>query len=294
MTEQHITFPTPSAHRDGSGEPIVLIHGGGGTWRQWRPVIPLLEQHHEVLAVNLVGHWGGEPQPAEAEAHLDLFVDGVERDMDAAGWPNAHVAGISLGGLVALLLAKRGRARTCTAIATIGGWDQGGDLGLRMVARSYRLFHLVTQAMAQDPARWSRRPRLRRLLYWHHFARTDRMDPADTAHMIVGAANAPILPALFDWAANHEGPTGLDQIPCPVQLLFPTKDFVFPRHRYGERLIGAIPHAEVHDIPGAGHCATWDDPDIVADKIIAFTACHHARVVDIETAATSVDDVNAF
>lgn len=224
--------------------------------------------------------------------NFDLFVDGVERDMGNAGWSDAHVAGISLGGLVALLLARRGGARTCTAIATIGGWDQGGDPGLRLVARSYRLFHLVTQAMAKDPARWSRRPRLRRLLYWHHFARTDRMDPADTAHMIVGAANAPILPALFDWAAQHEGPTGLDQIRCPVQLLFPTWDYVFPRRRYGTRPINAMPGAEVHDLPGAGHCATWDDPDLVAEKILTCTSRHDGNVADGAPAPTTVDDTS--
>jgi pimeloyl-ACP methyl ester carboxylesterase len=137
----------------------VLIHGGGGTWRQWRLVIPLLEPHHEVLAVNLIGHWGGPSPPAGVEASIDLFVDGVERDMDAAGWSTAHVAGTSLGGLVALALAKRGRVRTCTAMATVGGWEKGGDLGLRLVARSYGLFHRVTRFMARDPGRWSRRPR---------------------------------------------------------------------------------------------------------------------------------------
>jgi pimeloyl-ACP methyl ester carboxylesterase len=253
-------------------EPIVLIHGGGGHWRQWKPVIPLLEPHHEVLAPNLVGHWGGPPAPPGDRASIDVFADGVERDMDAAGWSTAHVAGTSLGGMVALLLAKRGRARSCTAMATIGGWEKEGDLGLRLVARSYRFFHRVTQLMARDPGRWTRRPRLRRLLYWHHFARTDRMDPGDTAYLIVGMANCTILPALFAWAREQGGPTGLDQIRCPVQVLFPEKDLVFPRRRYGERVIAALPQAEVHELPGVGHAATWDDPELVARAILDFTS----------------------
>ncbi len=252
----------------------MLIHGGGGTCRQWRPVIPLIEPHHEVLAVNLIGHWGGPSPPAGVEASIDLFVDGVERDMDAAGWSTAHVAGTSLGGLVALVLAKRGRARTCSAMATVGGWERGGDLGLRLVARSYGLFHGVTQLMARDPARWSRRPGLRRLLYWHHFARPERMDPADTAHMIVGVANCTILPELLAWAREHPGPSELNEIRCPVQLLFPTKDLVFPRSRYGQRLIEALPQGEVHDLPGAGHVATWDEPELVARAILGFTSRH--------------------
>ena len=70
-----------------------------------------------MLAVNLVGHWGGPPPPAGLEASIDVFVDGVEYEMDAVGWSLAHVVGTSLGGWVALELAKRGRARTCTAVA---------------------------------------------------------------------------------------------------------------------------------------------------------------------------------
>jgi pimeloyl-ACP methyl ester carboxylesterase len=263
-----------SGYRGGVGEPLVLIHGGGGTWQQWRAAIPLLEAEHEVLATNLVGHFGGAAPPPDADASVDLFVDGVERDMDAIGWRTAHVAGTSLGGLVALVLARRGRARTCTAIATMRSWERGGDRGLRLVARSYRFFQRITQLMARDPARWSRRPRLRRLLYWHHFAHAERMDPDYAAHMIVGAANATILPAFIDWAEAHEGPRGLEQIPCPVQLMFPTKDLVFPRRRYAERLTDAIPNAEVHSLPGAGHVAMWDDPQLVARAIVEFTTRH--------------------
>ena len=47
----------PPNYHGGTGEPLLLIHGAGGTWRQWRPVVPLLEPHHDVIAVNLVGHW---------------------------------------------------------------------------------------------------------------------------------------------------------------------------------------------------------------------------------------------
>jgi pimeloyl-ACP methyl ester carboxylesterase len=258
-------------HRSGRGERLVLIHGGGGTWRQWRPVIPLLEPHRDVLAVNLVGHWGGREPPRGADAGIDLFAEFVESDMEAAGWRDAHVAGTSLGAWVALELAKRGRARTCTALAPAGGWVHGGDLGLRIVALSYRMLQGAARLATRNPGRWVRRPRLRRLLYWHHFARTDRMDPGDTAHMIAGVANCTILPAAIEWARRTDGATGLNRIDCPVQLLFPEKDRVLPYRRYGTRLTSALPHADVHLLPGAGHIATWDSPELVAELILRFT-----------------------
>src|SRR5262249_37169352 len=50
---------TPS-YAGGSGTPLVLLHGVGGTWRVWRPVLPLLERRHAVFAPTLPGHCGAE------------------------------------------------------------------------------------------------------------------------------------------------------------------------------------------------------------------------------------------
>jgi pimeloyl-ACP methyl ester carboxylesterase len=281
---EEMTANTFAGYRGGAGEPLVLVHGGGGTWRQWRPVMPLLVGHHEVMAVNLTGHWGGPQLPPGIEASIDVLVDGVERDLDAAGWSTAHVAGTSLGSWVALELAKRRRARSCTALAPLGAWP---TKGARLLALRYRLLHGGARLMARDPGRWTRRPRLRRALFWHHFARPDRMDPADTAHMIVGMANCTILPRFLEWVSEHGGPEDLDEVRCPVQLVFPERDLVLPRRRYGEPLVTGIPHAEVRDLPGVGHVATWDDPRLAADVILDFTS-RHAEDADGPRAASAL------
>jgi 2-hydroxy-6-oxonona-2,4-dienedioate hydrolase len=41
--------------RWGSGEPVVLAHGGSGSWTHWIKAIPALKQHYEVWAVDLPG-----------------------------------------------------------------------------------------------------------------------------------------------------------------------------------------------------------------------------------------------
>ena len=45
-----------ASHRAGGGSPLVLLHGLTGSWRIWRPVIPLLSDHHDVFVPSLAGH----------------------------------------------------------------------------------------------------------------------------------------------------------------------------------------------------------------------------------------------
>jgi len=51
-------------HRGGSGEPLVLVHGIGHTWRGWKPMLPLLERSFDVLAPDLPGFGHSPPLPA--------------------------------------------------------------------------------------------------------------------------------------------------------------------------------------------------------------------------------------
>jgi pimeloyl-ACP methyl ester carboxylesterase len=266
----------PSTYRGGSGEPLVLIHGGGGTWRLWRTTIPLLEPRHDVLAVTLTGHFGGPDLPAGAEANIDALVDGVEADMDTAGIGTAHVAGGSLGGWVALELARRGRARSVVAIAPGGGWA-AGSIEVRAVAWIYRFLMAGSRVFGRHARLMASRPRLRRLLVWHHFAHPERMSADDFAYLVAGAAATPAFGDGIRWVVRSPGAEHLDEIACPVLLAFPERDHILPRRRYGERIVTQLPHAEVVDLPGVGHAAMVDDPELVARTILGFTARHGAR-----------------
>jgi len=251
--------------RRGSGPPLVLIHGGGATWRQWRPVIPLLEPHHDVLAVTLAGHWGGPRLPDGRLARIDDLVAGVEHAMDRAGFDDAYVAGTSLGSFVALELAKRRRARSVVAFAPAGG--AVGKLNELIVEGMYRSFRPITRLMARRPWRWSRSALLRRALYWHHFHHPERMDPDDCAYLLVGFAQcAPFA----RFTGLRGGARDLDRVRCPVLLAFPEHDLVLPRRRYGEPLIRALPSAEVVELLDVGHSAMSDDPSLVAKTILDF------------------------
>lgn len=264
----------PPTYRGGSGEPLVLIHGGGGTRRLWRATIPLLEPRHEVLAVTLAGHFGG--RALDGEPSTEAVVDGVEADMDAAGFDTAHLAGGSLGAWVALELARRGRARSVVAIAPAGGWEARG-LPVVRVAAIYAVLVAGSRLILPLAPRLATRPRLRRLLTWHHFAHAERMSPDDFAYLVAGAAGLVGFRRAAVAFVTSPGADRLDEIDCPVLLAFPERDHVLPRRRYGGRIVGQIAHAEVVDLPGVGHAAMVDDPVLVARTISAFVARHARR-----------------
>lgn len=87
----------------GSGDPIVLIHGLGSSARDWFAQVPHLAERYRVLTLDLRGH-GRSDKPSEpysiAQFARDVAV--VLRKKDAVP---AHVVGLSMGGMVAIQLA---------------------------------------------------------------------------------------------------------------------------------------------------------------------------------------------
>ena len=109
-----------------SGEPIVLIHGFSATPVIWSTILPRLKPEHETLAVTLDGHAGGEPIAPDGVS-VAALASGVERDMETAGFEQAHLVGNSLGGWLALELARRQRASSVVAFAPGGSWEPGSS-----------------------------------------------------------------------------------------------------------------------------------------------------------------------
>ena len=91
-----------SSEEPGS-EPLVLLHGFGGDLNNWLFNAEALAGSRTVYALDLPGHGGSVKQVGDGEAS-DL-VDAVRDFLDAREIPHAHLAGHSMGGLVAAELA---------------------------------------------------------------------------------------------------------------------------------------------------------------------------------------------
>lgn len=251
-------------HRGGSGEPLVLIHGIGHTWRAWRPMLPLLEERFDVLAVDLPGFGHSDPFPPGVDSTPEALADAVEDEMARAGFDRAHIAGNSLGGWIALELARRGRAETVTAISPAGlqharerGWGVNILRGMRWVGRKAP----PPRALMQNPAG-------RVLAAGPSYACAWRKEPADLAEESELFANCPgfdaTLPHTF-----HAQPRGLTTLETPVLLLWGTLDVIL-LPRQGRRFERLIPGAELRYLKRIGHTPMSDAPEELAEAIGEF------------------------
>ena len=79
-------------HRQGSGSPIVLVHGIGSRWQVWRPILDRLAEHHDVIALDLPG-FGGTPDDG-APGSVPHLADRVAAFAEAGvSTLNAHPLG---------------------------------------------------------------------------------------------------------------------------------------------------------------------------------------------------------
>lgn len=106
---------------DRPGDPVVLLHGFGGDALNWRfNMEALSEKGAAVLAIDLPGH--GASAKAVGNATLEDLVASVFAVLEAKGLRRIHLAGHSLGGLVATRVATTDpdRVASLTLIAPAG------------------------------------------------------------------------------------------------------------------------------------------------------------------------------
>ena len=263
---------TQPIRREGHGaedrDRLLLVHGFAATGRVWVSVAEELEDSFEVLAPTLLGHFDGEPFPSGVAPRVDALADWLESELDAVGWDSAHIAGNSLGGWLALELAKRGRARSVVALAPAGGWRPGSS-AVKRIERKFTIGRALGRPLLPHAERLCGSPLGRRLLFGQFSEHAERLEPADAMYGFRASMECPVYLDLLR-AGRRESAHGLDQIRCPVLLAWPAKDRVLPFRRYGRPLCEALPSAELRMLHDVGHVPMLDDPSGIAHLVRDF------------------------
>jgi pimeloyl-ACP methyl ester carboxylesterase len=237
--------------RVGSGDPLVLIHALGADRRMWDPVLELLASERDVIAFDLPGFGGSRPvTPARP---IDL-AGAVAASVAELGLSRPAVAGVSLGGWVALELALAGEASAVTAIAPAGLWSAPLE-PRRSTART------VARALSPALPLILRTRAGRRLALSANVGHPDRVPYADALRLVRTYARSPGFAAV-NAAMRASRFARLAELTVPVTLAWPDLDRIVSRPRM---LPGNVRNVVLR---GCGHMPTWDDPAQVASLLL--------------------------
>jgi pimeloyl-ACP methyl ester carboxylesterase len=258
-----------AAHRGGSGEPLVCLHGFTDTWRTWELVLPMLERHHDVLAPTLAGHAGGPP--LDGNLTDATLADAVEQAMDDAGFATAHLVGNSLGGYVAFQLAARGRAKSVVALAPAGGWASG-DGSYRETLRYFPMLQQMVRQSLPYADQIARTPDGRRRATLFITTNFEHIPPELIVHQMRGVASCAAVRPLVDLARREGWRIPAEQITCPVRIVWGTEDKLLRWPAAAARYQTEwLVNAEFVELDGIGHCPQLDVPLETAELIVGFT-----------------------
>ena len=240
-----------------AGNPaLVLLNSIGTDMDVWTPALSSLHRHFLVLRIDTRGH--GASDAPEGDYDMALLAGDVGIAMDAAGIEAAIIAGVSLGGMIAMRMALDAPTRVAGLV-------------------------LVCTSATMDPAAWQARI---------DTVRADGMDgiadlamsrflsptfsgehPAVAATIRRGlllmapAGYAGCGAAIRDMALADR----LIDISQPALVVTGARDTSTPFEGHGEHLVAGIPAAR-HVALDAAHLAPLDAPDTLASAIIAFAA----------------------
>jgi pimeloyl-ACP methyl ester carboxylesterase len=249
--------------RSGSGPPLVLIHGIGSRRQVWDPVAPTLTAEREVITIDLPGFGASPMPPPGTPAGVASLTELVSAFLDGAGLARPHLAGNSLGGWLALELARRGRVASATALSPAGFWTPAEARFART-----SLFLTVRAARLTAPVadRLMRPAPTRRAIFYQLAHRGDRIPPRDAAETVRALAGAPWFDDSLA-AIITDRYVGTGPLPVPATIAWGERDRLLLR-RQAARAAAAVPGARSLLLRGCGHVPTYDDPAQVARVIL--------------------------
>ena len=250
-------------HREGQGEPLVLLHGIGHHWQAWRPVIELLAGEFDVIACDSPG-FGASPALAPGiEPTIPSYVDAFEWFLAELGLERPHVAGNSMGGAIALELARRRAARSASAFSPAGFWT---GLELRFTQLSLSALTGVPPALRPTLEALARTRAGRTALFAQNFGYPTRMPGDEAVATLRDAWASPAMAATLAAFSTYRFDAPEQLRNTPVTIAWGVRDRLLPYRLQAPRARAAMPWA-THVSLGAGHVPFFDDPAAVAEVI---------------------------
>ncbi len=240
------------------------MHGLGSRKEAYAPVIEAVSGERETIAVDFPG-FGASP-PDDSGPSVEGLAERMTAFFGELGLERPHVAGNSLGGGVALELARRGAVSSATAFSPAGFWGGAGGGWMSGVLGMSRKLGESGRDRFSDRARaHASRPGLALVSSGRPFAL-----PAEEVLAIVDAGvEAPGFDAVRKSLRRYRfrDPAELDG--TRLTVAWGRRDVLLPFATQSRRARAMLPGARHVSLPGCGHVPFHDDPEACARVLLA-------------------------
>ena len=256
----------------GAGEPLVLMHGGAGSWEHWVRNVDPLASAFRVIVIDQPSY--GDSTRVEWDISNDDYL-GVVADAVAeicADAPRVHFAGFSFGGLIAAATAIAFGPRAASLSMTGGaGYGPPKGRGFPLDSRR-RLAERLGRTPTEQELREMHADNLGKLMIW------DRAKIDDWAidMQLRNVERTRFDSRRLSWAGDT--PRLIGELTCPVGVIYGEHDAAaIPSitERF-EMCRATRPDVQTHIIPACGHWAMYEEPDTVNALLLEF----HGRAAD--------------
>jgi 3-oxoadipate enol-lactonase len=243
---------------EGQGTDLILIHGLGMSLRDWDAHTPELTRYYRLLRFDVRGF--GESEKPTGPYSPQLFARDLAGLARSCQVTRAHVAGISMGGVIAQRLALDfpDLVRSLILISTSSEVNAKGQAAWEELAVG------VEQRGFSTVASFSERLFAASFAAAHRKMVEDRIKhtAANTPHAWAAAARAV---SAFNWTADLAG------VQVPTLILQGLEDGLTPPGG-AVKMNRALPHSRLLFLPDCGHFVPDEKPEIFTNAVLAFLA----------------------
>jgi len=241
---------------EGSGPPLMLVHGVGAELHSWDAIAERLSRQFRVIRLDLRGH--GRSSRIE-NCRLEDFLEDVSLVLDTLGVEKTHLAGFSLGGMIAqaFVLAHPERVMKVAFISAVAGRTAEERAGVTARARKVREEGIASVASAADD-RW----------FTEEFRRAHPEIVRQRLEELKANDHRSYSAAYTVFAEGDLGPR-LAEIRHPTLIVTGEHD-VGSNTRMARFMHESISGSELHILPGLKHSVLLEAPETISELLLGF------------------------
>lgn len=239
----------------GKGPALLLIHAFPLDHSMWNPQIAAFASEFRVLTPDVRGF--GKSQPPSPWT-MEEMADDLDSLLDSLGIESCTVAGVSMGGYIALSFWSKYPGRVQRLV--LANTRARADNDTEKTARNEMIAAIQQNGVAILPDRML--PRLLRPNVPHDVVNTVRK-------MIDGVNPAAATYAVIAMRDRADFSTDVRRITCPAMVVTGTEDVII-RSKDSQALTGEIPGCRFVPVPDSGHLSNLENPAAFNRALLEF------------------------